>query len=73
MITLYKDGDVQEVKERYLSRFLDQGWSQEPPRSKLPKASKEKINVEPEVISSESHGESTEELPTIKEISDGII
>jgi len=34
MITIYKNNEQMAVKQRYLSRFLEQGWSQEPPASK---------------------------------------
>ena len=34
MIIIYKDTEQMVVKSRYLSRFLEQGWSQEPPVSK---------------------------------------
>jgi len=34
MIVVYKDTEQMVVKSRYLSRFLEQGWSQEPPVSK---------------------------------------
>lgn len=34
MIIIYKDTQQMLVKSRYLSRFLEQGWSQEPPVSK---------------------------------------
>ena len=34
MIIIYKDTEQMVVKPRYLSRFLEQGWSQEPPVSK---------------------------------------
>jgi hypothetical protein len=34
MIVVYKDGESKIVKSRYLLRFLDAGWSQEPPKSK---------------------------------------
>ncbi len=34
MIIIYKNSEQMVVKQRYLSRFLEQGWSQEPPASK---------------------------------------
>lgn len=34
MIIIYKDSEQMVVKPRFLSRFLEQGWSQEPPASK---------------------------------------
>lgn len=42
MIILYKNNEQMVVKQRYLSRFLEQGWSQEPPASK--KLSKGKVS-----------------------------
>jgi hypothetical protein len=48
MIKIEKDGVVQEIKERYLNRFLDTGWavvSDTTPK----KLSKNKIKVTAEV------------------------
>ena len=48
-IQITKDGVQQEVKERYLSRFLEQGWT-EVSNTSPKKPSKNKLVVNAEVI-----------------------
>lgn len=70
MIIVYKDGVSKVVKARYLSRHLDQGWSQEPPKSKALQKIRATIKAEPEVIQAPIQEES-ESLPKIEETNDG--
>jgi hypothetical protein len=48
-IQITKDGVQQEIKERYLSRFLEQGWT-EVSNASPKKPSKAKVVVHAEVI-----------------------
>lgn len=48
-IQIIKDGVQQEVKERFLSRFLEQGWT-EVSNASPKKPSKNKVVVSAEVI-----------------------
>jgi hypothetical protein len=70
MIVVYKDGESKIVKSRYLLRFLDAGWSQEPPKSKTPKFQKAKVVAEAEVIPVEPQVEE-QPMPILEETNDG--
>lgn len=62
MIKVEKDGVVNEIKERYLTRFLDTGWTVVSNTSPK-KLSKNKIKVDAEVEQTVETESVQEEVP----------
>lgn len=50
MVKIYKDKETQEVKERFLWKFLAEGWSDLPPEEKPVKKPKGVVRVEADII-----------------------
>jgi hypothetical protein len=71
MIIVHKNGESKVIKQRYLNRHLDDGWSLEPPKSKaLQKLRGSITRAVPEVIQPPVQ-EEPEALPQLKETEDG--